>query len=260
MKRMEYVNENEERCVDYMFNTLHEFRKFLVDNEGVKTLYRSSHNTGEWSGIETWEDFIRYLKEGDKESQKMKKMTHLHINKLKQFDIKVSEWVYDVEGMFFDVGAVLMGEPEAWLQEVNVTDEKFVTLNINASFTSNVNTSTVRENAAKLLALSVALEKSGIRTEINMNYRSRNVEKGGKSVSNVITKGKALDEPLNYKKLAILLSPQFFRRGVFRVRELEYGKTLNYGYGHSKGLKGHIQLSDTEKVDELINDVLGVKE
>lgn len=124
MKRTEYKNENDARCVDYQFNTLHEFRNFLVNNEEVETLYRSSHKMSMWAGTNTWEEFITYLKEGDQEAQKMKKTTHLYLDKLKKFDIETSEWVYDIEGMFFDVGAVLMGEPEAWLQEINVTDEK----------------------------------------------------------------------------------------------------------------------------------------
>lgn len=236
------------------FENISEFTRYLDKNKNVIASESASSRYDEdrWAGTTNWAEFEQLIQNGDDEiTKEIRKWTQYYIDKFEELYAESIGWQFDVVGQFFDIGAVLVGEPEAWLNEIVVKDDKFIKLKINGVYPAKTDTSKVRRNASKVFGIAVALEKQGYLVEIDMEYRTENPYKNGDI--EVTIPVKTYNSPLDYKKFGILLNVAFFRRGIFRLLEIECGKELRSGYGRTKRVEGDIQLDNEQQVDDLEN-------
>jgi len=147
-------------------------------------------------------------------------------------------------GLFFDVGLVLSGEPEAWL-EVSQTEEtakgiKLVTIGLNCTVSCGIDARVIRERGAAVLALVQLLEQAGrsVCVKVGIGVDGRNGSKDCSLEASLTLK--SFGEALDADKLAFwLVSEDAFRRCFFRVMEAApiwegLGAKLGSGYGSVK--------------------------
>jgi hypothetical protein len=214
----------------------------------------------EWSGVKSWEEYLELLNNGDKEvislikdtaNKELDKLKHLYKDNFKGFK-------FDVEGELFDVGLVLTGEPECWLQPELVPEQKKrIDINIAGSFASGVDMIDVRKNGGKLIGIIKMLEEHDIEIRLVMysfNYNVSASENSDKYTTNLHTSIVLKDytENINYEKLSSLISPTFHRRGMFRVLEYTLGCDLAGNYGNPfKPTTGLVFLDDYKTIEKL---------
>jgi len=151
----------------------------------------------------------------------------------------------------FDVGLVLTGVPEAWLEPDNIEEEKVrVEIIINGTFHSGVSKNDVVKGAGRILAIIKILEDNDVEVKLKIvscinryNHSSENLY--------VATDVKDYDEPINYKKASALLSPTHLRRGMFKVMELTAKQKLDSGYGCPREVGGFIEIHKNKSIDAL---------
>lgn len=203
-----------------------------------------------WSGTQTWEQYLELLEKGDDNvMKKIKVETDKALHELeKKYKEVVKNYKYDVAGEFFDIGLVLSGLPECWLEPIIETEEGEVhriTMRINMGFRSGTNSEEVINNGARLLSMAKMLENMGAEVSIELY----NFADGWYNVNLVHSLlAKDFDEPINYRKLSSLLTTAYQRRGSFRVREVINGNT---GVGASQFPEGFTAISNTSSVDRL---------
>lgn len=172
-------------------------------------------------------------------------------------------------GLFFDIGLVLTGQPEAWLQVVETEEEckggKLVTIGLNCSVSAAVSAEIIRQRGAAVLALVQLLEASGRSVCVKVGIAAGGKEKKGGSFSHTLKASivlKAFGEALDVDKLAFwLVCEDAFRRCLFRLMEAcplwkELGAEQEEGYGaiiqnwtpegSDIGLQGMLAYSETE--------------
>ena len=250
-----------EKMMSFTFSSVKEFKKYLDFHAHIEPRRPSTsvaktvdNLNNPWSGVKDWEGFETILEEGDEGLLKaVVKSTNKNISGLeKKYDLSTS-YTSDVEGVFFDVGKVLIGEPEAWLKE---EDEPVVAqtyeFNVYGSYTSDVDQVDILEGASKVLAMAKALELMGVSTQISYHFdsigSSRKNEKDTHSVKMIAKKYEA---GLNFKTASTVMHPSFFRRGVLRLREMSLQGDLTAGYGRSDRSKEYICLDNTRQLKEL---------
>ncbi len=209
-----------------------------------------------------WDEYRQYLKTGDPETlSSIREKTRSNIKRIEtDYKEQLVTFKPDVEGMFFDVGAVLSGEPECWFkEEVKEVEAKKMSFTISGAFSSSFNKKKIVTASAKILALCKVLDDHGIQTEINIVCcNSKFDAKNSKELLYLYSKVKSFDEPLNYVKASALLSPTYQRRLMFKVAELQADKVQD-GYGYVEHPKGAIQLDKAEDIDRLEREILGGK-
>ena len=234
------------------FQNVSDFKKYLEKNrnsDNQRTLFRNDI----WTGTETWAEFETYLEEGNKEATKsIKEYTKLYVDKFEQLYTSNIGYEFDVTGEFFDIGAVMVGEPEAWIKQIEIKDEKFIEINIQGTYPHNANLEIVKQNASKLLAIASVLDSQGFSVRLNMVFRQKKCAKRGKVKNlDVFIPIKDYNQPFDYKKMGILVGVPFFRRGIFRVLEIEFGNNLSDNYGAMNAKDGDISLVSDSDISDL---------
>ena len=146
-------------------------------------------------------------------------------------------------GLFFDVGLVMTGQPEAWLQVVETEEEckggKLVTIGLNCSVSAAVSASVIRQRGAAVMALVQLLEQAGRSVCVKVGIGLNGADDPSFSLcASVILKG--FGEALDEDKLAFwLVCEDAFRRCLFRVMEATpiwkgLGGEVEGGYGKIK--------------------------
>ena len=125
-----------------------------------------------------------------------------------------------VSGLFFDVGLVLSGEPEAWLETVETEEEtkgsKVVTLALNCTVSGAIRAATIQARGAAMLALAVLLERSG--RSVRIIVGDATTSDGHSLYAETLIKDAG--EPFDLDKLAFwLVCPDVLRRCFFRICE-----------------------------------------
>ena len=236
------------KAIDLQFNNVTEFERYLDKNSNKPShndvLTRSSYD---FFQTHDWEGFEKYMAEGNKDvTADLRRDTKMYIDKFEELMTEQSQYVFDVVGEFFDIGAVMVGEPEAWIKEIKIEDEKFITLDIQGVYYDGTDLEMVRKNGSKVFAIATVLEEQGFLVKINMHYSSKNSGNRG-SKYNATIRVKDFDGVLDYKKFGILLGVPFFRRGILRSMEIEYGVDVAGNFGQpTMNVEGQINL-DSEK-------------
>ena len=172
------------------------------------------------------------------------------------------EYKFDVTGQFYDIGLVLSGEPEAWLQQIEDEVRKQVEINVNASFLSKHRSGDIINNASRIVGIIMMLEEMNVDVKFNLRFQSNEIYSGNYNKNFLVSLvAKDYGQGVDYKKLSALLHTSMFRRGVFRMREVEVDYKLGKmsGIGSTNPIKGDTLIYDTKSIDELERKLFGEK-
>ncbi len=240
------------------FDTLAAYKKFCVHYKDFDDSNKdASMKKRDWAGSLDYDEFLEILDKGDSNvMSSMKTETTKEVNSLhKKYEEVISGYKFNVSGQFFDVGLVLSGVPETWLEpEFEETEKVQVELLIDGAFSAIMDKNNVVEGASRILAITKLLEEVNVQVKIriiagNDGYnKSQRKNKGCMYISTLV---KDYDEPINYKKMSALLSPTYQRRGLFKMIEVVAGNNVIGGYGYIAKSDNSIQLDDKRKIDAL---------
>lgn len=244
-------NEKKIRMVE--INSLQQYKRFMHDHTDFKAVnYNSSmreDGDSSWSGTSSWGDYLKLLDNGDDEIvKKIKLSTTKQVAEIsKKYKDVLTNFKFDVTGQFFDIGLVLQGAPETWLDPV-VDHEEVMKIDIilNGAFNSGVDKDKVIENASRILAMSRILEDHKIQVRIKMVMGISNYASDSETLITIMDI-KGYDEPVNYQKISVMLSPTNLRRGHFKLAEVASPK-LQSRYGYPFEVKEFTTLSDHKSV------------
>ena len=217
------------------FNSLSQYKMFMVENKGFECNLMSSEKKedGKFSGVENYDKFLELLDSGDKAVIKqIKEQTKTQVTNLKkQYKDVFQGYKFDVTGQFFDVGLVLSGVPESWLNPIEEPEEELrVEISLNGSFNAGTDKKTVIAGASRVLAMVHILEEHNVLVKVNIvSLNDRYTKSRASMVMEVVAKD--YDEPINYHKMSALVSPTFHRRGAFKAMELVSENGMGAGYG-----------------------------
>jgi len=249
-----YISNND-KIID--MGNLRNFKKFMGDNKDFTNSPRNSsmkHDSNGWSGVSTYDEYMNILDDGDMNViTKMKEVTGKKVAELsKKYEEVINNYKFDVTGQFFDIGLVLTGVPETWLEPETHEEEKVqVDIIINGTFSAGVNQERVVENASRLLAITKILEDHGVQLSLKIVACVTRYEQGKDASLYVATDIKAYDEPINYAKISALLTPTYLRRGVFKVMEVTSEQKVRNGYGAQGRPQGFIEIHRSKQIDAL---------
>lgn len=238
--------------------TLSNYKKFMVKNRDFTgSSENSSMRTGDtsFSGARNYDDFLEVLDNGDEEvMKKIKVETNKQVAELsKKYEEVIHGYKFDTHGQFFDIGLVLTGVPEAWLEPDNVEEVKVrVEIIINGTFNAGVSKKDVIKGAGRILAIIKILEDNDVEVKLKIVscISGYDTDKHRRSIY-VATDVKDYDEPINYKKASALLSPTYLRRGMFKVMEMVAKTNLCGSYGHPINVNGFIEIHKNKDIDKL---------
>ena len=221
------------------YNSLPELMRYLDKNKDTETNHRQSDarsiSRSDWAKSNSLAEAVKKLKTGDTEILAgLKKAVKLEVQKLaKELNTLPEGYIADVTGLFFDVAKVIEGEPEAWYREPwDKTKKPRLSIPIMGNYSAGFNANTAIKNAAEIIALIKALEDNGFEIELIMTFAAEHMNNGiGERHGMSVVKVKGFEENFNWKKLSTILHPSFFRRIIFRDRELLFPKTLGSSYG-----------------------------
>ena len=236
------------------FNSLSAYKKFCTDEKDFDDCTQtSSMKYSDWSGSKTYDDFLDILDKGDDNVMSMMKdATGKEVAILaKKYEEEIAVYKFDVSGQFFDVGLVLTGVPETWLEpEIEEKEKVQVEINIDGAFNAWFNKDKIVKAGSRILAMVKLLEELDVQVKLRIisGNEGYNTARENLYVSTLI---KDFDEPINYKKVSALLSPTYHRRGTFKVIEYTAGHSIGDGYGYPKHDSKIIQLDDKCDIDRL---------
>jgi len=240
------------------FNSLAAYKRFCIQYEDFTDSNReASMAHRSWSGSWDYDGFLEILDKGDTNvMHNMKDATAKEVNNLhKKYEEVINGYRFDVTGQFFDVGLVLTGIPETWLEPEFEEKEKVqVELIIDGAFSASMDKNNVVDGASRILAITKLLEELDVQVSIRLiagNDQYNKSQRKNKGCMYMSTLVKDYDEPINYKKMSALLSPTYQRRGLFKLIEVVAGHHVRSGYGYVVRCNESIQLDNKRKIDEL---------
>lgn len=252
-KYLENVGLKKNDSVIEMGN-LSSLKKFMMANEKAETYRKESmsktdaHN----SGVKNYSEFLSLLENGDdKVTSQIKTITNDVVSDLrKTYQEELIGYKFDVTGEFFDVGLVLSGVPESWLDpEFKPIEKTRIELLINSSYSWKINYEVIVKNASRLLAIAKLLEEHNVEVKIKTFNICDDLDNNDRNhVSYIVTDVKDYDEPINYQKCSSLISPSYNRRACLKVKEMIYENNLLGGYGKPVFHKGFIRLDTDEDI------------
>lgn len=234
-------------------------KRFIEGTKDVQTkmdlALKDNERRYEFTGS-TVEGFNDILERGsDDIISLLKDVTKKELKRLNdRYDIEKIEYLLDCEGDFFDVGIVMSGEPECWLKEIRTTEKKtLIELNVLGSYSWRKDQKDIISNAGLILAYCKFFEERGIQTKIMVHFISTN-EITGRGASNAYhykILAKDQNQNIDYAKVSAILHPSFFRRGMFRVKEIRHNGKQDESYGRSVETKGVLRLDDISTINTI---------
>ena len=235
---------NTKKILTTNYKSLSELMKFLEKNENVKTNKISSHTANfKFSGTHNFDEALEMLRSGNEEIKKgLKKGLKLEMDKLrKEINSQPQGYVADVEGLFFDVAKVIEGEPECWYREPwDKTKKPRLQIPIGGSYNHKFKKEEAVKNATKIIALVKALEDNGFEVEMTMIFMADYTTTDNETMFHSVMI-KNYDESFNWNKISAMLHPSFFRRIIFRDKELMSPEKVEDGYGQSSTLSRYFE-------------------
>lgn len=147
------------------------------------------------------------------------------------------EYMPATQGLFFDMGLVLSGEPECWLQTEQTEQEcsgaRIITLAVNTTVSGSISSDTIIQRGAAVLGLAMLLERAG--RAVRVVVGDATTKDGYTLYSEIIVK--EAGQPFDVDSLAFwLVCPDALRRCFFRICEAspiakEIGCYAGGGYG-----------------------------
>lgn len=247
------------------FEDVYALRQYLTANRNnfhEEVSDKSSLNYDEYDfyETETFEEYIQYLESGsDYQDALIKDADKLVKEKLKEMEvIEQTTYNYNVEGEFFDIGEVLAGSPEHFLQSEDMyKNEKTIEIVVDLSGHGGIDGKRMAETGKNIVALCKLLEYKGIRTKIVGFYAGMMSD----SVTDVdrLFVGiplKDYNQPFDYRKISAIMHPSFLRRAVFKIKEVTGIWASGYGRSISTDMsgcpKGLVQIKSGHGISSLI--------
>jgi hypothetical protein len=202
--------------------------------------YKSSQETGSghFNTFDTWAECVEAVDEGWMDG--LKKIRE-SVSLVGISGHGGTEFRYDVEGVMFDMGRVMEGHPECWMNEF-IEDEqaghKSVRIMINASCSAGVSSDSVFNRGAVIVSIVDQLEARGIRVEIWVVDVSH-CYGVSKCLYNTVCV-KKFDEALNLEKFAFQCANSDYQRRICfsyyeRSKEIEDWFQFS-GYGRPQSV------------------------
>jgi hypothetical protein len=211
---------------------------------------RYSRNIGDsdWSGTRTWEEVKPLCLNGwpevaeriEKLSSRIQAVVSQHINR--------PEVSYAYEGLDYDIGRLLDGEPEHWLtwneSDEIVTGHKTVCrILYNICVSSGISTESMIAKGAGIAALVRALDYAGIRAEVVLysavvgDPLHKKDEKADRAI--VMTTVKQAGQDMDFPTFSYAMAhPSVFRRLVLSIEE-QAPRHIRQQYGFEGGYYGY---------------------
>ena len=249
MKRIESKGK-----LTWKFDSLMDYRRTMIEKQNGDG-HSEEYSDRAWHGTKSWDEFITLLDNGDENvTAKIRENTKLQVAEMsKKYEEELINYKFDVTGQFFDIGLVLTGVPECWLEpEYSESEKVKVEITINASFPDGTDLDRIVTNAGKVLAMAKILEDHGVEVRLLAITGGKNVDHNRSRTFEMLfeTVVKDYDEPLNYSKCSSIITPTYLRRGWFKMAEAEAGN-LNDSYGQIIKVDNSVELRTDSDVYEL---------
>lgn len=256
-------NKNKEQPIRYIhIPSLVAFKAFMKESSNeerwLKVNYQLSAEVSSdgWAGTTTWDEYMYLLENGDdRVMEQIKADTALAVTELEhKYENVLSHYKYDVVGEFFDIGLVLSGVPETWLEpeyKEEQGEKPQIALRIDADFTGSVSSETVIRNGGRIIAMGKILERMGCEVSIDLYNVCNKWTYSNEEVLIFEFTVKRFDESINYKKLSSLLTTGYVRRAQFRIMEVLRPEDISSNYGNSIHLDGFVRIDSNAQIDEL---------
>lgn len=120
----------------------------------------------DWFGTKTYEEAIELARYGWKDGIALAdKLTSAMFNRVSR-SIKKRRPMLDVQGMGFDVGTYLSGQPECWVRYDHVSVRKVIRILVPTSVSGAVDSDVIKARGATIASLIQLLEFSGYGVEL----------------------------------------------------------------------------------------------
>jgi len=219
-------------------------------NENRNSSMTTSRDESEWNGTKSFPEAVRIMQHGSDQLKKIVAESNRIIkHKLKDDEFEQDYYRFDTQGLFFDVGEVLSGAPEAFLNsEKSYKNEKHTDIIISNVHSASVDQEVIMKNAATVIALVKMLEQRSVRTRITVVS-----EKRVKGVDiYVFLPLKGYNEPFNYNKLSAYVHISLARRIMFKWQEVTNIIESGYAYPLKNFGGDAIDMSEPQNLDKLI--------
>lgn len=161
---------------------------------------------------------------------------------------------YDIQGDIIDIAKYVSGDPECMLVPKKSYKNFFYELYISAAFLSDVNLKDVAKNTAKILATIQLLEEENIFIKVTLVTISSDVVTDKKTHVVLLPLFSHRDVK-TIETMSSVLNDRFFRTYIFGMKEAQYGKDLDSGYGRTIYLDDAIKVHNID-VCEIASEIL----
>lgn len=195
----------------------------IAENDERQQDYCSSQNIGSaferFSGTATYADAVKLASEGyDAGTQAILRMVkEIEANE----DTTQRGYDFDVTGDFFDVGEVIQGTPECWLQPALESAPRVISIAVNVSQSSSVKAQQITNRGAALIALVDRLQETpGLIVDLTVYDGAGGLKLTslGNHYGDLFQLHNVGTSPLPMQEVGYMLAhPAFLRRGAFAV-------------------------------------------
>jgi len=250
---------------DYIttIDTLHGLKLWMQENQNNPQSHKqrscTRDNGNGWHGTDSIQEWYDVMQKGDKKVMKVIKEAKEKTDK-KLMNTVISGYRFDVEGLFFDIGKVLSGEPECWLKPLKEDEPQEIILKISTSANEDISAERIAQGAGEILGIVNKLEQDGFRVKLENWLFSERVTKNGAYNHLTIVTVKDFNDTINYAKMSAIVSPSLQRRGVFMLREQMLGQRMARGYGRTERLEGVTTVYDKPAMRKLTRELFEKKD
>lgn len=152
----------------------------------------------------------------------IKSLADKYIDSLSK-SVYVKQYVYDVQGLSFDVGMLMQGEPEHWIRtedtdEIDRKHGKLYSIMINTAASSSMNADVIMRRGAAAASIVSLLESVGMSTSLDVTNQV--IGQKATHTLRIDISLKKHGEPLDMDRLALIaVHPAGLRRIMFKIKE-----------------------------------------
>jgi len=215
----------------YHFDSLGEFTRFLDDNKRPHSAYAKKKGD-EFSYYTTFDEAIKLAQTGWKEGLQDLSLKSDKIASIVSDEIKSYRW--DVTGLFFDVGEMLTGSPDHWMEADPDTVPRIHKICFNIAKSGGVSTEQIRNLGASVAALVDSIQSRGDIVDFRI---AQVVDDLGDDDIHSTTLIDIDTRPLDMDTIAFVSAhPAMLRRLIFIMDEIAVNEDDCHGYGRPADL------------------------